>query len=124
VRTLAVCLTVLGAPGAAMAQAWDCTDIGSLPQQGINFCLAEEYAEWDAELNRVYRVVIAQLGPADEETLRVGQRAWITYRDNSCEVEASAMRGGSGEAMLRFACLARLTERRARDLANFAAIDG
>jgi len=107
-----------------MAQAWDCTDIGSLPQQGINFCLAEEYAEWDAELNRVYRVVIAQLGPADEETLRVGQRAWITYRDNACDVEASAMRGGSGEAMLRYGCLARLTERRARDLANFAAIDG
>jgi len=124
VRALAVCLAVLGAPGAAMAQAWDCTDIGSLPQQGINFCLAEEYAEWDAELNRVFRVVIAQLGPADEETLRVGQRAWITYRDNACEVEASAMRGGSGEAMLRYGCLARLTERRARDLANFAAIDG
>jgi uncharacterized protein YecT (DUF1311 family) len=124
VRALAVCLAVLGAPGAAAAQAWDCADIGSLPQQGINYCLGQDYAAWDTELNRVYQLVIAQLGPADEETLRVGQRAWITYRDNACDVEASAMRGGSGEAMLRFACLARLTERRAQDLANFAAIDG
>lgn len=107
----------------AAAQNWDCRQINSLPQQGINACLAEEYARWDAELNRAYQAVIAQLGPRDEETLRVGQRAWITYRDNACDVEASAMRGGSGEAMLRYGCLARLTERRARDLAAFAAVD-
>lgn len=124
-RAAGLCLgLVVIAPAAVQAQAWDCTDIGALPQQGINYCLGQDYAAWDAELNRVYQVVIAQLGPADTETLRVGQRAWITYRDTGCEVEASAMRGGSGEAMLRFGCLARLTERRARDLANFAAIDG
>jgi uncharacterized protein YecT (DUF1311 family) len=45
---------------------------------------------------------------------RAAQDAWITYRDMMCEVEAGFMRGGSGEQMLRFGCLTRITEARLR----------
>lgn len=103
----------------AFAQDIDCTDLTDLPQQEINICLAQEHAFWDRLLNDAYQRVIGLRDPEAEERLRIAQRAWITYRDATCEMEADRMRGGSGEAMLRFGCLARLTERRARDLETY-----
>ncbi|QXT38813.1 lysozyme inhibitor LprI family protein [Gymnodinialimonas ceratoperidinii] len=105
--------------GAASAQDWDCEALESLPQQGINQCLAEQHAFWDRILNNAYQQVIAERDGEDEERLRVAQRAWMTYRDATCDMEADAMRGGSGEAMLHWGCMARLTERRARDLETY-----
>lgn len=102
-----------------MAQHLDCTDIGQLPQQGINHCLGEQVSFWDGLLNNVYQQIIAERDGEEEERLRVAQRAWIVYRDATCEMEADALSGGSGEAMLRLGCLARLTERRARDLETY-----
>ena len=107
-------MALMAAPAAA--QDWNCDAYENLPQQGINFCLGERYAFWDQILNNAYQQVIAERGPDEEETLRVAQRAWITYRDATCDMEAEQMAGGSGEAMLQLGCLARLTERRARDL--------
>lgn len=115
----AAVLLALGLAAPAIAQDADCSDLTILPQQDINACLAEDYAFWDRLLNAAYQRVIALRDPEAEERLRVAQRAWITYRDATCEMEADRMRGGSGEAMLRNGCLARLTERRARDLETY-----
>ena len=103
----------------AAAQDWNCDAIGTLPQQGINHCLSQEHAFWDRLLNDAYQQVLAERDETEEEGVRVAQRAWLTYRDATCEMEADQMAGGSGEAMLRFECLSRLTERRARDLENY-----
>lgn len=111
---LAVFLTLL--PGTLAAQDWDCSRPEMLPQQGINFCLHADWQAQDARLNAVYQRMLARLAPADQDTLREGQRAWITYRDKACAIEALQMEGGSGEAMLLYGCYARLTERRADDL--------
>ena len=103
---------------AAPVWAQDCDD-PSLSQQGINACLQESHGFWDGILNNAYQQVIAQ-SPADrEDSLRQAQRAWITYRDLTCEMEAAEMAGGTGEGMARFRCLSRLTERRARDLETY-----
>ncbi|WP_262879416.1 lysozyme inhibitor LprI family protein [Roseicyclus sediminis] len=112
-------LAVLAAPAAA--QDWDCAgDISMMPQQQINFCLGQRYLGWQDEMERAYAAVLARLPEEDEVRMRAAQLAWVTYRDLTCEVEAGEMRGGSGEAMLRNGCLARLTERRAQDLAAMA----
>lgn len=111
---LVLALAVMGAP--APAQDWTCADLDSLPQQGINACLAQRYAELDARLNQSYEAALALMEPRDEASLRAAQLAWTTYRSAACEVEAGAMRGGSGEPMMRFGCLARLTERRLEDI--------
>jgi uncharacterized protein YecT (DUF1311 family) len=109
-----VLAALLAAP--ATAQDWNCSDIGALPQQGINACLAQRFSDWEAQMQTAYAVVLSRLPEEDEVRMRAGQLAWITYRDMTCEVEAGAMRGGSGEPMLRFGCLARITEARAREL--------
>lgn len=120
-RIAALTIALLGIsamPQGAQAQdhGWDCKDFGSLPQQGLNACLADVWHASDTALNDVYQRLMANLGPDDAETLREAQRAWITFRDAACDVEAGQMRGGSGEPMLWFGCLGRLTDRRVGDL--------
>ncbi|MBF9050006.1 DUF1311 domain-containing protein [Roseobacter sp. HKCCD9010] len=103
-------------PMPAVAQEWDCTDFAALPQQGINACLAEEYARVDAELNAVYQSVLADAQGAMPDLIRTAQRAWIPFRDAACEAEAEFMRGAPAEAALRLSCLIRLTETRTDEL--------
>lgn len=42
---------------------------------------AEYAAKWDAELNRVYRLLLAELSPNEQTQLREAQRAWLKSRD-------------------------------------------
>ncbi|MEQ8367703.1 MAG: lysozyme inhibitor LprI family protein [Roseicyclus sp.] len=107
----------------AVAQDWDCSDYASLPQQGINLCLAAEYERADADLNAVYQAARAGTGETMSSLLRDAQRAWIPFRDAACEAEAEYMRGGSGEPMMRFSCLIRLTKARTDDLRAFAGMN-
>ena len=111
-----VAALVLAAP--ATAQDLDCSDWRSLPQQPMNACLAQFYALADTRLNTAYQAALASLSydAGEQELLRVAQRAWIPFRDAACEVEAGYMRGGSGEPMMRFLCLRRITEQRTADL--------
>ena len=112
--------------GAASAQDWDCAD-PALPQQGMNFCAHQDYLDADLVLNSVYPEVRAALeamqpdvprpdGKTEAEALRDAQRAWITYRDMACNVEAAPFRGGTMEPFLTSSCLARLTRDRTEDL--------
>lgn len=113
-RALALGLTALAAPVAA--QDWNCADFDTLPQQGINLCLAERYADREGQMQAAYDAALARLPEEDAVRMRAGQLAWITYREMMCEVAAGYMRGGSGEPMMRFGCLARMTEARAQEL--------
>jgi uncharacterized protein YecT (DUF1311 family) len=45
------------------------------------------------------------------------QRAWIAFRDRQCVIEGGEFAGGSMQSMTRFACSARLTRERTRQLA-------
>ena len=38
-------------------------------------------AKWDRELNRVYKALMAQLGPEARQKLQASQRRWLAYRD-------------------------------------------
>lgn len=45
-----------------------------------------ELAASDAELNKVYRTLMTQLGKEDQTALRASQRAWLSFRDLDCNV--------------------------------------
>jgi uncharacterized protein YecT (DUF1311 family) len=113
-RAGAIALAAVLLAGHAGAQGRDCSAMAT--QMEINACLSENFGAWQAEMERHYASALARLSETDEMHMRAGQLAFVTYRDMICEVEAGAMRGGSGEPMMRLQCLGRLTERRARDL--------
>ncbi len=95
---------------------------GDGPQQQMNACMAEEYWKSDARLNTLYQELIGVLeNPAK---LRQAQKAWLHFRDLSCEYESSGIgRDGSLYPFSVAACRIDLTENRVRDLERYLAQD-
>ena len=100
-----------------------------MSQMDMNFCAGLEFETADAELNRLWKKVVADAREADrevdrkydkrpssEEVLRQAQRAWIQYRDAHCTFEGYESRGGSMEAMLYNFCRAQVTRERIAQL--------
>lgn len=113
---LALCLLTI----PAAAQEIDCST--AMVQSDLNQCAYEDWQEADVRLNAAYKEVVAAYTQMDAdlpedlgsgvETLREAQRAWITFRDLTCEAEGFAMRGGSAEPLLVYGCMRALTEER------------
>ena len=89
---------------------------------GMMGCLDGERSYWDQRLNRAYKSLRAkaeeldaemeELGSAAPKTapaLRDMQRAWISYRDATCDFERSQWGGGTGGGPATLSCLMRLT---------------
>jgi uncharacterized protein YecT (DUF1311 family) len=116
--------------GAAMAQeavTTETIDCGVAESQAdLTTCAGMDFDEADADLNDAYKAAMAQVKAVDaalpkdqqgaEAALREGQRAWITFRDQTCAAEGWMMHGGSAEPMVVFSCMARVTAARANDL--------
>lgn len=69
----------------------------------------------DAELNDVYRRLMATASPDGKVRLRAAQRAWVAFRDLDCEARAGS-RGGSFHPAAVSLCLETATEERTRTL--------
>lgn len=112
----AVTAAFCGLATAAGAQEVDCAT--ATAQQDMNWCAAEEYRVADAALNAERKMTVDWAREAGlEEDLRGAQRAWITFRDAACGVEAAVWEGGSMEPLIHATCMTRLTEARTADLA-------
>ena len=108
----------------ATAQDVDCAI--AMAQADLNQCAYQDWEEADVRLNAVYKQVVAAYSDLDSylsedqgssvETLRDAQRAWISFRDLTCEAEGFAMRGGSAEPLLVYGCMRALTEERTQHL--------
>lgn len=48
---------------------------------GMLDCMGTAYTHWDAELNTVYRELMANLPPPAQDALRDAQRRWLAFRD-------------------------------------------
>ncbi len=107
--------------GDSASACMDATSDGSTTI-GMMQCLDFEHDYWDARLNRVYKQVRNDAKAQDAEMAEIGssapktapallnmQRAWITYRDASCDFEQSLWGGGSGGGPAVLSCLMRMT---------------
>ena len=115
--------------GVSPAGAQDCGNPAN--QAEMNNCAYGDWQLADAELNRVWKQAMKVARQMDldylpdgqrpaVDILRDAQRLWIKFRDQACEAESLAFRGGSAQAMLLYACMERLTVRRTEDLKQFA----
>jgi uncharacterized protein YecT (DUF1311 family) len=80
--------------------------------QGAAGCYRGEQEIWDEMLNENYRVLGESLDDEQKDKLRDMQRAWIAYRNTTCEFYYHKIRGSMSTEMTA-ACLARETARRA-----------
>ncbi len=106
----------------ASAEACMTDTPGGQSTYGMGGCLSAEAEYWDAQLNAVYAQVrasaratdaeMAEIGAtvaSQEQALRAMQRAWIAYRDATCDYEYSQWGGGTGGGPAISACLMRET---------------
>ena len=106
---------------------WNCKDPQA--QQEMNMCAHIDFQRADAEMNAQWRSVVAAEREADKsidrsydqqpkhyDTLLAAQRAWLTFRDQTCLLESFEARGGSMQPMLDSGCKARLTRERTKQL--------
>ncbi len=111
-------------PGTLAAQTPDCT--AAVTQQDMNQCAGSSLDQADAELNQTYaqaldkaRYMDANAKAGAEDALRTAQRAWISFRDAACTLEALPFEGGSIQSMIYSGCMDRLTRARTEDLTIF-----
>ena len=106
--------------GGSPARSQDCAAATS--QTALNGCAGEAYAAADRHLNDLYRDLTGRLGGDDARLQRLisAQRAWIAFRDRECAFVASAVAGGSAEAMVLAQCLRAETERRIEAFGSYA----
>lgn len=99
---------------------------GGYSTVGMGYCLSLELDWWDGALNREYQRVMAISkqrdvdggAPSVAEAMRAMQRAWITFRDRTCEYEASLWSNGTGAQPAYTGCLMRQTAMQALYLAG------
>jgi uncharacterized protein YecT (DUF1311 family) len=102
---------------------------GKLSQTAMTMCQAQVSEQADAEMNRVWKQVYAQMQRSDREeptttqsdpgfapALLASQRAWLTYRDAECQIESYEWRGGSMQPFTYNQCTTALTQERTRQL--------
>ncbi|MFN3953023.1 MAG: lysozyme inhibitor LprI family protein [Pararhodobacter sp.] len=120
--------------GQAAGQCMQATP-GGESTAGMVGCLDAEWQWWDGELNSRYRELLARARqidaeppiegmlprPSDEAALRAMQRAWISWRDATCDYEALQWWGGSGASPARIGCLLGLTGEQALRLRSLLA---
>jgi uncharacterized protein YecT (DUF1311 family) len=124
---LATALGCLAFP--ALAQDWDCSKPGDLPQQGMNYCAYEDWQKADEALNALWPKVREHMKSVDRdsreyfpeqangaENLLKAQRAWIDYRDGQCEAEGAQFAGGSIRPLITLSCKATMTRKRTEEL--------
>jgi uncharacterized protein YecT (DUF1311 family) len=86
-------------------------------QQEMNQAAAADFEKADAELNVVYKEVLAeQLDEEAVKLLKAAQKAWVAFRDAEAAMAADEMRGGSMAPLLLYSSKARLTEERTKVL--------
>ncbi len=117
-------LTMLGLALAAHATAPAIKPASDLPadcakadtQRQITACAYQDFEVAQAGYAAVYRDLSAGLGTAQRTLLRTAQTSWLQYRTAACDFEASGVRGGSAEGMVRVQCQTRLTRERTAEL--------
>jgi len=92
---------------------------GSASDGKMADCYAIEGAIWDGLLNENYKKLLATLDDAQTGKARAMQRAWIAYRDSTCEFYDDKIQG-TMSIMMHAACNTRETARRAMLLDFFS----
>ena len=107
--------------GTPMAMAGDnsptytqCMDNAS-STVAMSGCIQAETKLQDAQLNRVYKQLLAKLEAAPQKSLRDVQRQWIAYRDGNCKFHVQAS-GGTMAQLEGAMCVMDMTRERAAEL--------
>ena len=121
-RSLVAIIAVAVTTSAASADKADeaCKDAGTGSYQAFNACAGAGYKETDRNLNKLFAKVLSDTkkhtnAKEVEKSLRAAQRAWLTYRDRTCEM-ASWIESWAHAPDRRSVCMSVLTAKRIEEI--------
>lgn len=85
-------------------------------QRQLTACAYRDFEVAQAAYAAGFRDISAVIDSAQRTLLRSAQTAWLQYRTAACDFEASGVRGGSIEALVKLQCQTRLTRERTAQL--------
>lgn len=86
-----------------------------MSQWEMNECASLEYKEVDKELNDVYKQLMSKLNASEKEKLKIEQRKWIVFRDDSARESISDISGTMASGIYS-SSLAHHTKNRIKEL--------
>ena len=89
-------------------------------QAALNECAHESFLAASAAMSPQLQQIESALTPSRQTAWRNVQKAWLTFRTQSCQFESGAVRGGSAGPMVQWQCAARMTRERTAALARLA----
>ena len=95
-----------------------CASAGT--QAALNACAYESFLAASAAMSPHLRQIESALTPPKRTAWRNVQKAWLTFRTQSCQFESNAVEGGSAGPMVQWQCAARMTRERTAALARLA----
>ncbi len=105
--------------GLALGSAAAAAECRGTTQADLNACADAAFKRADAAMNAAYARLMKRIGPQAQAGLKEAQRAWLPYRDRTCDLEALGAAGGSAQPMVRAGCLGALTEERTKRLTGY-----
>ncbi len=100
------------------ASALDCAN--AMSTIDMLQCADRDYQAADKRLNQSYSAFKKTLDAEGAKLLLESQRAWLKFRDTNCAVAADMARGGTLSPLLNLGCQADMTEKRNKELIEFA----
>ena len=85
-------------------------------QLEINETANVKFKKADAELNKVYKQLMAILDKNEKQLLIQSEKDWMKFRDSHCKFDASQYEGGSIQPLIYSTCLEELTKKRITEI--------
>lgn len=119
-------MAVMPVAHGASAPEQDCGNAANTLE--INACLQKQQAQTEAQLNQVYREVLAQISaesaqpgsPAQMKQQFIGaQRAWISFREKDCQAVYTFWSQGTIRNAMYLGCMRSRAEQRIKELQEY-----
>ena len=117
VLVVAIALCFLLTPSGAAQKGNQTPCANATTTVEMSDCMGKEYKKVDAELNSVYKQLMAITEDEGEKAaLKTAQQAWLKYRDLHCEFESYENKGGTIYPIVYTGCLSAVTATRTKEL--------
>jgi len=95
-----------------------CFSNNSFPQTQLemNETANVKFKKADAELNKVYKQLMAILDKNEKQLLIQAEKDWMKFRDSHCKFDSSQYEGGSIQPLIYSTCLEELTRKRIAEI--------
>ena len=94
---------------------------GADTQVAMNDCAYEGFLQSSEAMSRQLRLIEQALTSAQRTQWRRVQKAWMTYRTETCQFESTAVGSGSARPMVQWQCSDRMTKQRTAELFHLTA---